>query len=529
MNWKLILVGLTILLCLGVGLPWKPTNDNPLRLTILHTNDVHAHYDSFSSGGGEEVGGIARIATLAGNIRGEADHVVLFDAGDQFQGSLYFHVGGADAVAAVMNATGYDGMAIGNHEFDSGPAELARLIDRAEFPVLSANTTALAEPTLAGKVAPFDVFLVDGETIAVFGLTTETTSSASSPGPNVTFSPAIRSAAAIVGHLERQGIDKIIALTHLGYEQDLQLAKSVSGIDVIVGGHSHTSLGGGPGAAGPYPTMVKSSTGEPVAVVTAGEWGQVLGRLDVTFDARGIVRDAKGSVIPVTASISPHPGVAAVLAGYQDDIAALMETAVGRVSVDLDGERAAVRSRETNLGNLICDAMLWKTTSLGAQVALQNGGGIRASVPAGDITMGQVLEILPFGNEITVLSVTGAQLRAALENGVSQVAEGGGRFPQVAGVRFAFDPQAAPGARVTAVDVWSLDAMSYQPLAAEETVVVATNTFLAEGGDGYAAFAAGTRRYDTGWLLSDTLAEYLAATSPASPEVEGRIQAPEAP
>jgi len=357
----------------------------------------------------------------------------------------------------------------------------------------------------------------------------ESTSSASSPGPNVTFSPAIRSAAAIVGHLERQGIDKIIALTHLGYEQDLQLAKSVPGIDVIVGGHSHTSLGGGSGAAGPYPTMVKSSTGEPVVVVTAGEWGQALGRLDVTFDARGIVRDAKGSAIPVTASISPHPEVAAVLAGYQDDIVALMETTVGQVSVDLDGDRSAVRSRETNLGNLICDAMLWKTASLGTQVALQNGGGIRASVSAGDMTMGQVLQVLPFGNEITVLSVTGEQLRAALENGVSQVAEGGGRFPQVAGVRFVFDPHAALGARVTAVDIWDRAVMSYRPLTAEETVVVATNTFLAEGGDGYAAFAASTRRYDTGWLLSDVLAEYLTATSPASPEIEGRIRTPETP
>jgi len=205
-----------------------------------------------------------------------------------------------------------------------------------------------------------------------------------------------------------------------------------------------------------------------------------------------------------------------------------METTLGTTDVALDGERAAVRSRETNLGNLICDAMLWKTSALGAQVALQNGGGVRASVPAGDITMGQVLQVLPFGNEISVLSVTGAGLRAALENGVSQVEEGAGRFPQIAGLRFAFDPAAAPGARVTSVDVWDDATRSYRAIAPGKTYRVATNTYLADGGDGYTAFAAGTDRYDTGWLLSDALAEYLEAESPVAPEIEGRIRTPQA-
>jgi len=528
MNWKLILVGLTILLCLGVGLPWGASKEEPLELTILHTNDLHAHYDALSSAGEDEAGGVARIASLVKDVRRETKHAVLLDAGDQFQGSLYFHVGGAEAVAKVMNAVGYDGMTVGNHEFDSGPEELARFLALAEFPVFSANIETLNEPALAGRIPPFDVFLVDGETIAVFGLTTETTSTASSPGPNVTFSPAVRSAAAIVDHIERQGINKIIALTHLGYERDLELAKAVPGIDVIVGGHSHTRLGETEDAAGPYPTIVDSSAGEPVVVVTAWEWGRVLGRIDVRFDARGVVREAKGLAIPVDESVPADAEVAAVLAAYADDIAILMETTLGTTDVALDGERGAIRSRETNLGNLICDAMLWKTSTLGAQVALQNGGGVRASIPAGDITMGQVLQVLPFGNEISVLSVTGAGLREALENGVSQVEQGAGRFPHVAGVRFAFDPAAAPGARVTSVDVWDNATRSYQAITPGKTYRVATNTYLADGGDGYAAFATGADRYDTGWLLSDALAEYLEAESPVAPEIEGRIQTPQA-
>ncbi|MCX6094668.1 MAG: 5'-nucleotidase C-terminal domain-containing protein [Candidatus Bipolaricaulota bacterium] len=527
MNWKLILIGITILFCLGVGLPWGRPADKPLELTILHTNDVHAHYVPFSTGGTETAGGAARIASLASAVRAETKHVVLLDAGDQFQGSLYFYVGGADAVAKIMNAVGYDDMVIGNHEFDRGPQELARLVESTKFPILSANLEALDEPALAGKVPPFDVFLVDGETIAVFGLTTETTLTASSPGPNVTFSPAERAAASVVEHIERQGINKIIALTHLGYDRDLDLAKSVPGIDVIVGGHSHTTLGASDAAAGPYPTIVESPVGEPVVVVTAEEWGRVLGRIDVTFDSHGVVLAAEGQTIPVGNSVPEDPKVAAILAPYGNGIALLMETAVGSTAVDLDGERAAVRDRETNLGDLVCDAMLWKTAALGTQVAIQNGGGIRTSIPAGEVTMGDVLQVLPFGNEISVLTLTGAALRVALENGVSQVADGGGRFPQIAGARFTFDPDAAVGTRVKAVEVWDRDARGYTAALADKTYRIATNTYLADGGDGYAAFVNGTDRYDTGWLLSDALAEYLTAESPVSPQVEGRIRTPD--
>jgi 5'-nucleotidase len=193
--------------------------------------------------------------------------------------------------------------------------------------------------------------------------------------------------------------------------------------------------------------------------------------------------------------------------------------------VDLDGDRARVRSEETNLGDAIADAMLWKTSSQGARVALHNGGGVRASVPQGPVTMGQILEVLPFGNEISLVALTGRQLLDALENGVSQVEAGAGRFPQVSGLRFSFDPAAAAGERVRLVGVWDPKAGAYRALLPEETLIVATNDFLAGGGDGYAAFAAGADRYDTGWLLSDVLAEYVGEHSPLRVEVDGRIRA----
>ncbi len=521
MNWKLLLVGVVVAALVWAAGPW--TREEPgLELTILHTNDVHSHYAPFAQGDQPDQAGAARLATLVQEAREAVPHSLLLDAGDQFQGTLLFSVGGVGVVADVMNALGYDAMALGNHEFDLGPAALGQFIDAASFPVLSANVDASADLALDGKIRPFDVFLFGGEIVGVFGLTTESAATASSPGENVTFETAARRAQSIVAMLERQGINKIIAVTHLGFARDVELAEAVDGIDVIVGGHSHTTLGSGNLA---YPTTVTSSAGEMVVVVTAGEWGESLGRLDVVFDAAGVVIEAEGGPIPVSASVREDEGVAALVAPYVAEAESLLQQAVGASEVDLDGDRARVRSEETNLGDAIADAMLWKTFSQGARGALQNGGGVRSSILHGPITMGQILEVLPFGNEISLVTVTGRQLRDALENGVSQVENAAGRFPQVAGIRFAFDPAATAGARVRDVGILDPELGSYRALSPEETLVVATNDYLAGGGDGYDAFAAAAVRYDTGWLLSDAFAEYIRERSPLQTEIEGRIRA----
>ena len=522
MNWKLVLVG-AILAVLLWAAGWRTKEEPQLELTILHTNDVHGHYEPSASSGQPSLGGAARLATLIADVRRSVANSLLLDAGDQFQGSLLFTVGDTEIVAGVMNALGYDAMAVGNHEFDLGPAALARFIDEAKFPVLSANIDATADSSLDGGIRPFDVFLFDGEVVGVFGLTTETTTTASSPGRDVVFEPVVRRARSVVAMLERQGVNKIIALTHLGYSQDLELAAAIGGIDVIVGGHSHTQLGAD-NAETPYPTWVTSATGEPVVIITDGEWGQALGRLDVVFDASGRVISATGDPIPVDGAVAEDAKVVALLAPYAARAQALIAAPLGTSDVDLDGDRTHVRNEETNLGDAIADAMLSKTAAFGGKVALTNGGGIRSSIPRGVVTMGQILEVLPFGNEITMVTLSGGQLAAALENGVSQVEAGGGRFPQVAGLRFTFDPAGAAGSRVGLVELWDPVTKAYRSLLPDEPVIVATNDFLAGGGDGYTVFAEGTARYDTGWLLSDALAEYVRQASPLNTEVEGRIR-----
>lgn len=515
MSWKVLLfLGFACAALTLSGLFYR-VGEEELELTILHTNDLHAHYDSLQPWGEVVQGGVARLKTVVDEIRDDVDDVLLLDAGDQFQGTLFFTVGGADVVANVMNELAYDAMAIGNHEFDAGPPMLADLIDAADFPVLSANVDASADEDLSGRVEPYAVFEFDRGGVGVIGLTTETTTYASSPGPDVRFLDAVESAQAAVDELRALGIDVIIALTHLGFDQDVELAERVDGIDVVVGGHSHTKLD-------EYPAVTTSASGEPVLVATAYEWGRWLGRLRVTFTDEGCISSYEGAPIFIDESIREDEDMLEVLGAYRPEIEALMAHVVGETTADLDGERENVRVRETNLGNLICDAMLWKTAGFGATVAIQNGGGIRASIPAGEITMGQVLEVLPYGNQITTLSITGEELLAAIENGVSQVEEEAGRFPHVGGMRYTFDPSLAAGGRVTAAEVWDSALEDYVSLDPTGTYTIATNNYLAGGGDGY-DYTGASDRYDTGWLLSDALAEYLAETGAVAPEVEGRI------
>ena len=522
---------LSTLMLIALMLSFVPVAwaEGPITVTILHTDDTHAHLEPFEPFGQPLQGGIARRYTAIQQVKAEGGNVILVDGGDAFQGTLFFNQWQGEEEAYFMNALGYQAMAVGNHEFDSGPTALANFIQKANFPVLSANVDASAEPALAGLIPAYTVLEVAGEKIGVFGLTTEETVFISSPGPNVVFKDAAESAKATVAELEAQGINKIIALTHLSYNEDLTLAAAVDGIDVIVGGHSHTLLGSMEGAKGPYPTVVTSPAGDTVLIVHAYEWGKYLGRLDVTFTADGKVESYSGEPIFIDESIAEDAAIVADVAQYAEPIETLRATVIGQAAVDLEGTRELVRSQETNLGNLICDAVLWGTAAENTQICILNGGGIRASIPAGDVTMGQVLEVLPFGNQIATFGLKGSDVWAALENGVSQFEDQKGRFPQVGGLEYTFDPSQAVGSRIVSVEVKNADG-SYGPIDLNAVYEVASNDFMRHGGDGYDMFADDAiDPYDAGALLADSVAEYIGAHAPVSPAVEGRITKVEAP
>jgi len=520
---KRTLVSILVVTTLVLALVPAVLADGPLSVTILHTNDTHAHLESFTPFNQPLQGGVARRYTAIQDVRAEGGNVLLLDAGDAFQGTLFFNQWQGQEEAHFMNALGYQAMAVGNHEFDSGPATLGAFVDEADFPTVSANVDVSAEPALAGKIPAYTIIDVAGERIGVLGLTTEDTSFISSPGPNVVFNDFIQSSEETVTALEADGVNKIIAVTHLGYAADLQLASTVDGIDVIVGGHSHTLLGDMPAARGSYPTVKTTPCGDTVLIVSAFEWGKYLGRLDVTFAPDGSVESYSGAPIFIDESIAEDPDVATGVADYARPIEELKATVVGKSLVDLEGTRELVRTQETDLGNLICDAMLWDTVSEGTQIAIQNGGGIRASIPAGDVTMGQVLEVLPFGNQIATFGLKGSDVWSALENGVSQVEEGSGRFPHVSGLRFSFDRAREAGSRILSVHVMGPDG-GYSPIDLEAVYKLASNSFLRGGGDGYDVFAdKAIDAYDSGSVLADALAGYVAESSPVNVTTEGRI------
>ncbi|NDV86489.1 multifunctional 2',3'-cyclic-nucleotide 2'-phosphodiesterase/5'-nucleotidase/3'-nucleotidase [Aurantimonas aggregata] len=508
------------------------------RLTILHTNDFHSRiepinkYDSTCSAeeatADECFGGSARLFTAIRAARESATNPILVDGGDQFQGSLFYNQYKGAAAAEMMNAIGYDAMTVGNHEFDDGPEVLRAFIEAVDFPILLANADVSKEPELAETLKPSTVIERDGEKIGLVGVTPVDTAELSSPGPNITFEEPVAALTEAVKALTDQGVDKIVVLSHSGYEADQRIAAAVPGIDVIVGGHSHTLLANNDDkAAGPYPTMVEGPDGHDVPIVQAYAYGKYLGELVVMFDDAGVVTEASGTPLIMNGTIPQDSTLLARIDELAKPLEAIRTEVVASTAAPLDGSREVCRVSECSMGNLVADAMLDRVRDQGASLAITNGGGLRASIDQGEVTMGEVLTVLPFQNTLSTFKLTGADIKAALENGVSQVEEGGGRFPQVSGLKFTWSKTAAPGSRIDSVEVKEGDA--FVPLDPAKTYLVVSNNFLRGGGDGYSVFAEkGLEAYDYGPTLEDVVAAYLSRdTAPYEPYTDGRITAAE--
>ena len=509
-------------------------------LTLLHTNDWHSRIEPISrfdgtcapedDAAGECFGGAARLITLLEARRAAAEAagraVVTVDAGDRFQGSLMYTTYKGAAEAEVMAAAGYEVMALGNHEFDDGPEGLAPFLEAVPFPVISSNLDVSAEPALAGRVARSAVIEVGGERVGFVSALATDTAETSSPGPNVAFADEVESLAAAVAALEAEGVDKIVALTHVGLPRDLEIARMTPGLDAVIGGHSHTWLSASSNeAAGPYPTFVEGPDGGRVPVVQAYAYGRYLGELTLTFDDAGEVLAAEGDALSIDASVEKDPAMAERVAALAEPIAALKSRVVAETAAPIDGARERCRAGVCEMGVLVAEAMLDRVRDQGVRIAIQNGGGLRASIDAGEVTMGEVLTVLPFQNTLATFELSGADIVAALENGVSQVEEGAGRFPQVAGMRFVWDPEAEPGARIVSAEVET--AAGWAPVEADRLYGVVSNDYMRGGGDGYAVFAEeAVDAYDYGPGLEEVVATYLAETAPYAPYVDGRISTP---
>ncbi|MDE0202472.1 MAG: 5'-nucleotidase C-terminal domain-containing protein [Rhodospirillaceae bacterium] len=478
----------------------------PLQLTLVHVND----WDQMA--GTRGAGGAAKIAAVVAEerVRAEAEGglaLVTF-GGDMISPSVLSGIDKGAHMIDLANAVGFDVAVLGNHEFDFGPDVLRERLAESETIWLAGNVT-IAGGGFPGTRAT-TVVERDGYRIGFLGLVTTETPVISSPGPNVAFAPEAEAGAVLAEDLKSEGADIVIALTHQGLSADLELLRQVRTIDVVLGGHDHL--------------LIAHHDGRH-AVMKAGSQGRHVGVLTLTID-RIEGRGGAPRVIWTpefrlrsTADTEGDAILAAKVGDYQASLDESLDVVIGETAVELSTLGFLRGSAETAFGNLLADAMREAT---GADIALTNGGGIRGDTiypPGSKLTRKMVLTELPFGNKTVVLRLTGAQVRAALENGVSRAENPSGRFPQVSGLAFSFDARRPPGERVTSVTV------AGAPLEDGNTYTLATNSFLANGGDDYRVFRAGEVVVDSasGSLMAGQLIDHIIAAGSVAPKIEGRI------
>jgi len=506
---------------------------------LLHTNDTHANLDK-----------APKRATVVKELRAayeaKGTPSLLLDAGDVFSGSLYFNKFQGQADLALMNYMQYDLMTFGNHEFDLGDADnhqaLKDFVTKANFPFITANvdfrknelladlqSKSLSKNPVNGNIYQGVIKEYKGQKIGFFGLTTEETADISSPG-TVAFANYIASAKATVKKLENRGVNKIVALTHIGFDDneavdnDQLLARNVDGIDVIVGGHSHTKI--------ETPVVVDDKVvpgkTEPTIIAQAYQYGDFLGNLDLTFDYKGKLTEYNGSLIDVAKAVE-DTRAAEILKPYANQIAELKNEEVGANIVnELVNPRGevSVRNSETALGNLITDGMLKKAKEYNAEtvIAMQNGGGIRAAINAGPLTVGEVLTTLPFGNTLATVKLTGQEIKDLLEISVGVAPLENGGFLHVSGMKFEYSSKLAKGNRVTKIEV--NNGGTFEAIDLAKTYVIATNAFTAKGGDGLTpfevAYKAG-RVTDLGLSDWENLRDFTKSLGEVNYKIEGRI------
>ena len=498
-------------------------------LTILHTNDIHSHLDVDSNGRY----GSARVKALADLIKAEKPNNIMVDAGDMLVGTVFYTLFHGEVDKAVLNMMGYDAVTLGNHEFDRGPSVLSAFIDDLRIPVVSSNIDFSGEPLLNGKVIPYYIKGACDYRIGFVGATLTGTPGISSPGETIVFNDVIGSITAAVKQLQAEDVRIIVAITHVGFSQDRAIAAAVDGIDVIVGGHSHSLLSNDEYGISPYPTVVDSPSGNPVLVVHAGSYNKYLGELDVTFNEDGVPVSWSGNPVYLHAGYPLDGDVAAYIADIKEDMLPVIQEVVGHTEVELSRDF----NQENTLGNLITDAMLEYMRPHGVQVALTNNGGIRADIPAGDITIGKVMELLPFGNTMATFEIKGSDLWMAFDHGVSRAlgedidGPGGSRFLHNAGAKVKWDPslqkfdyKSRTGGRVVSVQIDVNGDGKYVDLDPEATYKIVANNFIRGGGDGYLMFEdKAIDPYDAGPLDLDVLTAYLENHNPVHPAIEGRI------
>lgn len=540
--------------------------DEPFSLNILHINDHHSHLKAASSElmlGGKttqvEMGGFPRVTALAKSLAASKTHPLMLHGGDAITGDLYYTLFQGEADAKLMNTLCFDAFVVGNHEFDNGDAGLKTFLDflhqgSCQTPVLAANVepesgVSPLAPAAGNYLQPYLIKEYGQQKIGIIGIATGTkTQSSSSPDATTKFSDETTTAQRYIDELKQKGINKVVLLSHYGLDGDKRMATALKGVDVIIGGDSHSLLGSGFTALGlnpegEYPLQLTNADGDKVCVAQAWQYASLLGELDIDFDAKGVVtrcqgtphlllgdsfkqKDDTGAYValsgdaltavqaevatnPLLDIVVPDTEAQTLLDDYAKQVTEKTSAVIGTASEDLclsripgDKRSAICAQAETNahgsdISNQVAQAFL--TMSQEAEIAIQNAGGVRTDIPAGNITIGSAYTLLPFANTLTNLSMTGAEIRKVLNEAVDYSFDASGStgsYPYAAGLRFDVDRSRPVGSRLYNLETKVKGSSQWTPLDESRTYKVVTNSFTALGKDNYLTFATVTARGD---------------------------------
>ena len=529
------------------------------ELKIVHINDHHSHLKpdgrlSLNLGGKTtrvKSGGMPSVVAKIKELQNKSHNVLKLHAGDAVSGSLFFTLFKGEADAALMNEVCFDAFALGNHEFNEGDAGLAKFLDflksdKCNTPVLAANikpevgVSALTPNSETDYFQPYTVMQIDGMKIGIVGIDiVRKTKLSSSPDETTIFLDEAETAQRMVDELKQTGIDHIILLTHYGYQNELELATKIDGVDVIIGGDSHTLLGDfdalGLNASGPYPTVVRGVGGNIVCVATAWQYSQIVGELDISFNDKGEVQSCRGvphvmladsfkrknadgdrvevegaardaiyaqiEADPKLSIVKEDADAAALLASFNVKVEEMRSVKVGEVTENLclsripGDKRSKICSPEDTARNGSDISMLvahaFREMAKASDIAIQNGGGVRTDIAKGTLTMGDAYKLLPFANTLVEMDMTGAEIKTVLEEALDYALQpdgSTGAYPYAAGLRWHIEVTAPLGQRLSQMEFKGRNDETWAPLDMDKTYRLVTNNYIAAGRDGYLTF-----------------------------------------
>ncbi len=547
---------------------------SPLDLKILHFNDHHGFLDSSTmkltymddKNKAKKVythlGGLPRIGAKINTLR--TDHTLVLDAGDAFSGTLYHTLFHGLANVEIMNGMGIDAFTLGNHEFDNRDKGLKAFIDKANFPVISANTVADKGSILDGAWKPYIIKEVAGEKVGIIGLEVgQKTKISSRPSDKIHFLDEISTAQKYADELKKQGVDKIILLSHFGYENDVKLAAQVTGIDVIIDGDSHTLMGDFSAVhlksqVAEYPKALTSKDGQPMCIAQAWAHAMVLGEVNVKFDKDGHVLSCTGTPhlligkgfrqkinhkkVDVNSStqatidkviaqhanldlVDPDPKLSALLDKFKKEVDTKKSESIGKADTVLKHIRipgqsyGGIDGSNMPLGSDIAPVVAkgFYEASKRADACIQNAGGVRITINSGSVSYGTAYELLPFSNTLYEIDMKGSEIQAVLEDAISNYKDnkGGstGSFPYAYGLRYDIDASQPKGKRISHLDIMDRKTKKWSTIDQSKTYVIVTNNYIAEGRDGYVTFKkvqkAGAHAVDTYLDYAESFVEYV--------------------